>query len=78
MDPLTTAFVLAPTAIKLGTGIAQTIKGNKMGKDNPRPEFEIPTAAIGPFGRNMIRACSKLLPIWVIWVIERRSVLFCG
>jgi hypothetical protein len=46
MDPLTTAFVLAPTAIKLGTGIAQTIKGNKMGKDNPRPEFEIPTAAI--------------------------------
>ena len=46
IEPITTAFSLAPTAIKLGTGIAQMIKGNKMGKDNPRPEFEIPTAAI--------------------------------
>jgi len=40
--PIPLALALAPAAIKLGTGIYQAIKGNKLRNSTSRPTYEIP------------------------------------
>jgi hypothetical protein len=64
MDPFTISLIAQgiPALIQGGVGLGQFISGNKMRKENVRPEFEIPDSAKAALGMRRTLASGQEMP----------------
>jgi hypothetical protein len=64
IDPLTISLIAqgVPALIQGGVGLGQFISGNRMRKENVRPEFEIPDSAKAALGMRRTLASGQEMP----------------